>query len=107
MSTSANISDRSRMLTLRELEILRMAQDATDRDSRGNGGWFTPMDIGGEDGSDHGRILRRLVDERFNLIDEKFRDTFMAAMGSRKAGRFYRITEAGQDYVAAAEGEKK
>jgi len=103
---AANISDKARLLTAREAEILRFARDTTDADPRRNGGWFTPSDIGGYDGSDHSRILRRLVAEHFAMIDEKFRNTFMAAMGSRKAGRLYRITEAGR-IEAAAKGDKK
>jgi len=98
---AANISDRARPLTAREIEVLRDAQTATDADGRDNSGWFTPMDIGGYNRSDHSRILRRLAGERFNAIDERFRPTLQAALGSTRAGRFYRITDAGRSIVAA------
>lgn len=99
---SATISDRTRVLTWREMEVLLAARYATDQDMRDNGGWFTPMDIGGEDGSDHSRILRRLGEEHFAMIDERFRDTLMAALGSIRAGRLYRITDVGRAEAALA-----
>ena len=78
---TANHADRTRPLTLREAEVLCAARWATDHDGRENGGWFAPMDIGGADGSDHSRVLRRLTGDRFAMIDERFRPSLMAALG--------------------------
>ncbi len=64
------------MLSTREQEVLD--------ELRRYKNWARPMDIGGSDGSDHGRVLTKLV--RMRLIDKRPRGGSIA--GIRKTWEY-------------------
>ena len=84
-------------LSARQRAILRLAVTATSRDTRRNGGWFKPRDIGGSCSSYHSQGLRRLVAKGY--VEHRERELRGAKANGGRA-RMYRATERGMAYVA-------